>query len=47
MATQSQIELYCKLCEELGQQPDDEFEHLDKAEASGVIKELLELVRQY
>lgn len=47
MATESQVKYYEYLCEELGQEPDDQFESVSTEDASTAIKELLELYRQY
>lgn len=47
MATDTQIAYYKYLCEELGQEPDDEFENLTTRDASTAIAELLELSKQY
>ena len=40
MATDTQIAYYRYLCEELGQEPDDDFENLTIKEASEAITEL-------
>lgn len=44
MATEAQVKYYKYLCEELGQQPDEDFENLTKTEASKAISELIEMV---
>lgn len=44
MATDRQIVYYKSLCEQLGQEPDDDFENLTTKEASEVITELKEMV---
>jgi hypothetical protein len=43
VATKKQFELYKKLCEELGQDYDEDFENLDNAVASEQIQELIEM----
>jgi hypothetical protein len=43
MATDKQISYYESLCNELGQEPDEEFENKNVSEASKVIVELKSL----
>ena len=40
MATDRQIAYYKSLCQQLGQEPEDDFENLDTYEASQAIDEL-------
>ena len=44
MATDRQIAYYKSLCQQLGQEPDDDFENLTDKEASEAITELVEMV---
>ena len=46
MATRKQVFLYEALCEDLGQEPDDDFENLDTKEASKNIDELYEIKQE-
>lgn len=46
MATDKQVNLYEKLCAQLGQEPDYGFENLTPSEASEQIAELLEMIRE-
>ena len=41
MATEKQVELYKKLCEELGQDADSDFENLSDNDAGESISELI------
>ena len=41
MATETQVELYKKLCEELGQDADSDFENLSDNDAGESISELI------
>ena len=44
MATDRQIAYYKSLCQQLGQEPDDDFENLTVSEASEAITELNEML---
>ena len=44
MATDRQIAYYKSLCQQLGQEPDDDFENLTTKEASEAITELNEML---
>ena len=44
MATDRQIAYYKSLCEQLGQEPEDDFEELTTKEASEAITELNEML---
>jgi len=44
MATEKQIQYYKSLCEQLGQEPEDDFENLTIKEASEAIAELKEML---
>ena len=44
MATDRQVAYYKSLCQQLGQEPEDDFENLDTKEASEAITELLEIL---
>ena len=43
MATPKQVELYNSLCEELGQEPDEEFENLSYEDSYEAIQELIQI----
>lgn len=44
MATDRQVAYYKSLCQQLGQEPDDDFENLTTEEASEAITELNEML---
>jgi len=44
MATDKQVSYYKSLCQQLGQEPDDDFENLTTKEASEAITELNEML---
>ena len=44
MATDRQIAYYKSLCQQLGQEPDDDFENFSTGEAREAITELLEIL---
>lgn len=44
MATDRQVAYYKSLCQQLGQEPEDDFENLTDKEASEAITELLEML---
>ena len=46
MATEKQVNFYRQLCEDIGQDADDEFENMSVSEASKTIKELIDLKRE-
>ena len=46
MATDRQVAYYKSLCQQLGQESDDDFENLDNTEASEAITELVEMVTE-
>ena len=46
MATQKQVEFYESLCEQLGQDSDDDFDSLSIDEASKHLTELVDMVAE-
>jgi len=46
MATEKQVNFYRQLCEEIGQDADDDFERMSVSEASKAIQELIDLKRE-
>jgi len=46
MATEKQVNFYRQLCEEIGQDADDDFENMSVSEASKAIQELIDLKRE-
>ena len=45
-ATEKQVNFYRQLCEEIGQDADDDFERMSVSEASKAIQELIDLKKE-
>ena len=45
-ATEKQVAFYTQLCEDIGQDADDDFENMSVSEASKAIQELIDLKKE-